>query len=84
MTSSPEGTHGGMADFNIHHGFIEALVRGMRSSFLKDSDYHHLTQCDTLDDIKLNLTESDYGEAVADIGTLTPSGLQAAAIGKVS
>ena len=40
---------GGMATFNIQHGFVEALVRGMRSSFLQDSDYHHLTQCDNLE-----------------------------------
>ena len=35
--------------FNIDHGFTEALVRGMRSGFLNDSDYHHLTQCETLE-----------------------------------
>ena len=55
--STPQGTHGGMATFNIQHGFVEALVRGMRSSFLGDADYHHLTQCETLEDVKLNLSE---------------------------
>ena len=40
---------GGMAHFNMQHGFTEALVRGMRSSFLEDSDYHHLTQCENLE-----------------------------------
>jgi hypothetical protein len=40
---------GGMATFNMGHGFVEALVRGMRSSFLSDSDYHHLTQCENLE-----------------------------------
>ena len=40
---------GGMATFNMLHGFSEALVRGYRSGFLKDSDYHHLTQCDSLE-----------------------------------
>jgi V-type H+-transporting ATPase subunit d len=72
-----------MATFNIQHGFIEALVRGMRSSFVTDADYHHLTQCETLDDVKLNLMESDYNENVADVGNLSPSGLQAAAINKL-
>jgi hypothetical protein len=81
--STPQGTHGGMATFNIQHGFVEALVRGMRSSFLGDADYHHLTQCETLEDVKLNLSETDYGSAVADLGTLNPSDLQAAAITKV-
>lgn len=40
---------GGMATFNMLHGFSEALVRGYKSGFLKDSDYHHLTQCDSLE-----------------------------------
>ena len=40
---------GGMATFNMLHGFPEAIVRGYRSGFLGDSDYHHLTQCETLE-----------------------------------
>ena len=51
-----------MAVFNIHHGFTEAVLRGYRTGFLKDSDYHHLTQCETLDDIKMNLQETDYDQ----------------------
>lgn len=77
------GPTGGIATFNILHGFPEALVRGMRSSFLSDADYHHLTQCETLDDIRLNLTETDYADALADSSTLTPASLQKAAIEKV-
>jgi V-type H+-transporting ATPase subunit d len=56
----------------------------MRSSFLRDADYHHLTQCETLDDARLNLTETDYSEALADSSTMTPASLQKAAIEKVS
>jgi V-type H+-transporting ATPase subunit d len=40
---------GGLSTFNMDHGFSEALVRGMRSGFLRDADYHHLTQCETLE-----------------------------------
>lgn len=72
-----------MPIFNILHGFPEALVRGMRSSFLADPDYHHLTQCETLDDVRLNLSETDYAESVADMTSLVPTGLQKAAIDKV-
>jgi V-type H+-transporting ATPase subunit d len=82
-TPAPETPPGGMATFNILHGFPEAIVRGMRSSFLLDADYHHLTQCETLDDVKLNLTESDYSEAVSDMASLTPTSLQAAAVNKL-
>lgn len=40
---------GGMSTFNMLHGFTEALIRGYKSGFLKDADYHHLTQCDSLE-----------------------------------
>ena len=77
-----EGT-GDLTTFNIQHGFAEALLRGMRSSFLADHDYHHLTQCETLDDVRLNLSETDYADALADFNTLTPNSLQKAAVDKV-
>mmetsp|Transcript_1224 Transcript_1224/g.1734 ORF Transcript_1224/g.1734 Transcript_1224/m.1734 type:complete len:389 (+) Transcript_1224:103-1269(+) len=79
----PKGIHGGLSDFNIQHGFVEGLVRGMRSSFLQDSDYHHLTQCENLDDVRLNLTESDYAEVLVDSNTLNPSDLQTVSIQKL-
>jgi|NOAtaT_7_FD_contig_111_695808_length_1304_multi_3_in_0_out_0_1 V-type H+-transporting ATPase subunit d len=80
---SPAADVGGLHTFNILHGFPEALVRGMRSSFLLDADYHHLTQCETLEDVKLNLSESDYSSALSDMGLLTPSSLQKAAVEKL-
>jgi hypothetical protein len=83
MTPPPSSEPGGLATFNIHHAFPEALVRGMRSSFLKDSDYHHLSQCETLDDVRLNLSETDYAEPLADMPTLMPSSLQKVAVDKV-
>ncbi|GMH54124.1 hypothetical protein TrVE_jg11630 [Triparma verrucosa] len=75
---------GGMDTFNIAHGFVESLVRGMRNSFLSDSDYHHLTQCDNLDDCKMNLGETDFGPALQEESTLSPTILQSAAINKLS
>lgn len=83
-TPAPKSEAGNLATFNILHGFPEALVRGMRSSFLADADYHHMTQCETLDDVRLNLSETDYEDAVADMSTLIPTGLQKAAVEKVS
>jgi V-type H+-transporting ATPase subunit d len=82
-TPSPQ-TAGNLATFNILHGYPEALVRGMRSSFMSDADYHHLSQCESLDDIRLNLTETDYGDAIADFNSITPAVLQKAAVEKVS
>mmetsp|Transcript_32009 Transcript_32009/g.36412 ORF Transcript_32009/g.36412 Transcript_32009/m.36412 type:complete len:389 (+) Transcript_32009:168-1334(+) len=82
-TPGPACGTGNMNTFNILHGFPEALVRGMRNSFLSDSDYHHLTQCETLEDVKLNLTESDYSESVADLDSISPNSMQNAAIEKL-
>ncbi|ETV84131.1 hypothetical protein H257_03436 [Aphanomyces astaci] len=70
---------GGLSTFNIQHGFVEALVRGYRSGFLDDVDYHHLTQCETLEDIKLNLQETDYDQFLQDVSAgVTPTVIQAA------
>jgi ATP synthase (C/AC39) subunit len=82
-TPKPNVSLGGLCTFNVAHGFAEALLRGMRSSFLSDPDYHHLTQCETLDDVRLNLTETDYSDVLADSNTLTPNSLQKAAVEKV-
>jgi hypothetical protein len=82
-TPSPARSPGDLATFNILHGFPEALVRGMRSSFLADADYHHLTQCETLDDARLNLSETDYHDALADSPSMTPTSMQKLAIEKV-
>lgn len=35
--------------FNVDHGYLEGLVRGMRAGILTQTDYHNLAQCDTLD-----------------------------------
>lgn len=82
-TPHPKQPVGNICTFNIQHGFAEALVRGMRSSFMKDADYHHLTQCETLDDVKLNLSETDYAEALADSDAMTPAAFQKVAVEKV-
>jgi V-type H+-transporting ATPase subunit d len=82
-TPSPASSPGDLATFNILHGFPEALVRGMRSSFLLDADYHHLTQCESLDDARLNLSETDYHDALADAASMTPASMQKLAIEKV-
>lgn len=72
-----------MATFNMSHGFVEALVRGYRSGFLKDSDYHHLTQCDALEDVKLNLQETDYDVFLNTETVITPAVIEANALKKM-
>lgn len=74
---------GGQATFNMQHGFVEALVRGFRSGFLTDENYHHLSQCDNLEDLKLNLQESDYGATLANDTVVTPPIIESRALNKM-
>jgi hypothetical protein len=43
---------------------------------------NHL-RCETLDDVRLNLSETDYSTCLADASTMTPASLQKSAIEKV-
>ncbi|KAM7441241.1 hypothetical protein ABFA07_009648 [Porites harrisoni] len=47
--------------FNVDNGYLEGLVRGFRSGVLTQSDYLNLSQCETLEDLKLHLQSTDYG-----------------------
>ncbi|KAJ3257582.1 H(+)-transporting V0 sector ATPase subunit d [Boothiomyces macroporosus] len=42
-------------------GFLEAMVRGFKAGILSTSNYINLTQCETLEDFKLQLAATDYG-----------------------
>ncbi|XP_067108481.1 V-type proton ATPase subunit d 1-like isoform X1 [Osmerus mordax] len=54
--------------FNVDHGYLEGLVRGLKAGILTCSDYHNLTQCDTLEDMKLHLQSTDYGRLLSSSG----------------
>ncbi|XP_013389769.1 V-type proton ATPase subunit d 1 [Lingula anatina] len=53
-------------DFNIDNGYLEGLVRGFKGGILTQTDYLNLVQCDTLDDLKLHLQSTDYGNFLAN------------------
>jgi len=59
-------SHGSPILFNINDGFFEAIVRGFRSGILTSIDYTNLTQCESLEDIKLPLSSTDYGDFLAN------------------
>lgn len=52
--------------FNIDFGYVEALVRGYRNGLLTQAQYLNLTQCDSLDDLKLQLSSTEYGNFLAN------------------
>ncbi|CCE81916.1 Piso0_002596 [Millerozyma farinosa CBS 7064] len=63
--------------FNIENGYLEAIVRGYKSGLLNGNQYTNLTQCDNLDDLKLQLSATDYGNFLASYsGPLTTSVIQ--------
>ena len=46
--------------FNIDDGFPEALIRGLRASFIRKEEYDGIRDCTTLADVKMLLEETDY------------------------
>lgn len=52
--------------FNVNNGYIEGLVRGYRNALLTSQNYANLTQCETLDDLKLQLAPA-YGDYLANV-----------------
>ncbi|CRK14837.1 hypothetical protein BN1723_010492 [Verticillium longisporum] len=55
--------------FNVNNGYIEGIVRGYRNGLLTGSNYSNLTQCETIDDLKLQLGPA-YGDF---LGNLPPN-----------
>ncbi|XP_001378918.2 V-type proton ATPase subunit d 2 [Monodelphis domestica] len=47
--------------FNTDHGYLEGLVRGFKAGLLTQQDYNNLVQCETLEDLKIHLQTTDYG-----------------------
>lgn len=52
---------GGLLTFNIEFGYLEAILRGFRSGFINELQYRQLCQCETLEDAKMTLGDTDYG-----------------------
>jgi len=46
---------------NIDDGYLEGLLRGYRSGILTSTDYANLCQCESIDDMKMHLASTDYG-----------------------
>jgi V-type H+-transporting ATPase subunit d len=52
--------------FNVDNGYLEGIVRGYRNALLTSNNYNNLTQCETLDDVKLQLGPT-YGDFLASL-----------------
>ncbi|KAK6465879.1 vacuolar ATPase V0 domain subunit D [Scheffersomyces coipomensis] len=63
--------------FNVNYGYVEGVVRGYKSGLLSSNQYVNLTQCDNLEDLKLQLSSTDYGNFLSTYsGVLSTSVIQ--------
>ncbi|KAF8645201.1 hypothetical protein AX16_008028 [Volvariella volvacea WC 439] len=62
--------------FNADGGFLEAIVRGYKGGILTQSHYANLAQCESLEDLRTQLSATDYGNFLAN----EPSPLSTATI----
>jgi len=66
--------HDSFMTFNREDGYLEGIVRGMRSTILDQNDYANLCQCESLEDMKIHLCQTDYAEYFQNEGgAITPA-----------
>ncbi|OZJ04254.1 V-type proton ATPase subunit d [Bifiguratus adelaidae] len=47
--------------FNENDGYLDGILRGFKSGILSSATYLNMTQCETLEDLRLQLGSTDYG-----------------------
>ncbi|KAI4234530.1 MAG: hypothetical protein L6R40_006735 [Gallowayella cf. fulva] len=52
--------------YNVNGGYLEGIVRGYRNSLLTGQNYNNLIQCETIDDVKLQLSPA-YGDFLSSL-----------------
>ncbi|ORY55973.1 ATPase V0 complex subunit D [Leucosporidium creatinivorum] len=52
--------------FNSHGGYLEGIVRGFKAGLITQTQYNNLTQCESLDDFRMQLSATDYGNFLAN------------------
>ena len=52
--------------FNSHSGYLEGVLRGFKAGLITQSQYANLTQCETIDDFRMQLAATDYGNFLAN------------------
>ncbi|TFY69558.1 hypothetical protein EVJ58_g351 [Rhodofomes roseus] len=52
--------------FNVDNGFLEGIVRGYKAGLLTQNQYSNLTQCETIEDFRTQLSATDYGNFLAN------------------
>lgn len=65
----PAGLGASRRPFSPPAAVLEAQVRGFKLGLLTTADYNNLYQCESLEDVKLYLSGTDYGPHVADVAS---------------
>ncbi|PCH40139.1 ATPase V0 complex subunit D [Wolfiporia cocos MD-104 SS10] len=52
--------------FNVNTGFLEGIVRGYKAGLLTQNQYNNLTQCESIEDLRTQLSATDYGNFLAN------------------
>lgn len=52
--------------FNSHSGYLEGIIRGFKSGLITSNQYSNLTQCESLQDFKLQLSSTDYANFLSN------------------
>lgn len=51
-----------MFTFNANYGYLEAIVRGFRLGLVNIQQYNNFCQCETLEDLKVQLNGTEYAD----------------------
>ena len=51
-----------MIDQNTHDGYAESCIRALSKGFLRDEQYQQLVACNSLDEFKMQLDDTDYAK----------------------
>lgn len=56
--------------FNVSHGYVDGVARGIKKGLLTAPDYSTLGQCESLEDLRLHLASTDYAGLLQEFPTL--------------
>jgi V-type H+-transporting ATPase subunit d len=72
-----------MLSYNIHDGAQEGIIHGYKNGILRTEDYSNIAQCDTLEDMKLHLAGTDFGNFLQNEATLSSKGITERALDRL-
>ena len=73
-----------MTTYLADHGYLDGIVRGFGTQLLTAAEYSNLTQCETVDDMKVHLLSTGYESVFRDVPSpLTPQSVADACTAKM-